>query len=271
MNIESNTNDLDFTQYKKGDIVTSANQKIEILIAKTKKFIVYLNEDYDVEWSENFNENEFAKDYGDVINRMALLETSSIVLLGSPHLLPFRRLLAESVARLLDDENSKSAYEILDQAEEYLKIRSAERARFWYLGSSFLFTAFLILFSIVYWLFKDFFIIYIGEIGFEITFVSLFGSSGALISIISRSSSIKMDALAGARAHYMESLARIAFGVVGALFISVGIKANIILGIANSNNNSMLFLILFSIAAGFSERIVPNLLRKMEKAIEEKA
>ena len=102
---------------------------------------------------------------------------------------------------------------------------------------------------------------------FDVVNASLFGALGALISIILRSEKIPMDPAAGVFIHYMESVARVAVGMGGALLMALAVKANIVLGFHRSLEHPFAFLVAVCITAGSSERIVTGLIKRVESSL----
>lgn len=259
----------DYSSFCDGDFEPSLNKTIRTLIYHTKTYIVYLDQDLYVEWGTNALYGDYPPEFGRVTNKMAHLEALSMTLLSGVYLKAFRRLLGESLARALGEGKVDNALAILDQAEAYMNARSRERARIWYLSSSSLVTIVVLLAVFSSWLFKNEAAGRIGRTTFEILLGAGMGSLGALLSIITRSNQISMDASAGKPVHYLEAAARVIVGMIGAGIVALAIKANIILGTINSLN-SLTLLIVVCIIAGASERIVPNLIKHIESSIASK-
>jgi len=256
----------DFSFLCEGDIEPTLNKKIHTLILRTNDFIVYLDDELFVEWSNNDFSRESVIEFDKIVNRMSNLEINSMHLLSKKQLLPFRRLLGESIARILNSKNTDAANKILDDAEEFLKNRSVERARIWYLNSSFCATLFFLFFASVIWGFRNYLNNLVPPEFVQIITLALLASIGALISIISRVSSISVNAFAGLQIHVTEGVLRIFVGIIGALFLLILVKADILLGFLGNKDN-ISFLIAISIVAGFSEQLVPNLIKKIGDSI----
>jgi hypothetical protein len=92
---------------------------------------------------------------------------------------------------------------------------------------------------------------------------SLFGSIGAFISIISRSSDIAVNAAAGWFIHFLDGVTRVSVAVLGAFLVALCLKANLVLGVPTGLESPLLYIIAFCIVAGASERIVPDLIQKV--------
>jgi hypothetical protein len=253
----------DFSSFQEGDIEPTLGKEIKFLIFHEKSYIVYLDSENFVEWSTNDHYGDYPDDLGSVINSVGHLEALSMSRLSPEHRLPFRRLLGESLARALSERTSTNALAILDHAEKYLNARSRERARTWYLSAAAIATSLVMLIVGIFWLRRGVMTDLIGGTGFEIVLGAGAGSLGSLLSIITRSNEISMDASAGSKVHYLEAVARIVVGVAGACIVALAIKANLVLGSINAIN-SLALLIVICIIAGASERLVPNLIKQIE-------
>ena len=100
--IHRNRQVADFSGFCEGDLEPSLNKRIDSLIEAQREFIVYLDEDQYVMWSIIPGSSKLSvPKSGEVLNRVALLESDSIGLMKGENLERFRRLLGESVARLL--------------------------------------------------------------------------------------------------------------------------------------------------------------------------
>ena len=88
-----------------------------------------------------------------------------------------------------------------------------------------------------------------------------FGAVGATISVLQRSPSLELDPWVSRRYHALQGVTRIVLGFIfGGIFV-IGSKANFVLGVIRNNPYPLLIL---CIVAGFSERLIPELLSKFE-------
>jgi hypothetical protein len=254
-----------FMVFNEGQIEPTHNKRIKTLILKTDHFIVYLDDELSVQWSTiNVQDGDFASDFGAVTNRESYLEEIAKGLLSPSQHKSYQRLLAESIARLLDDRDSANAKEILDKAESFLKARSTERARRWFIAAAAASTCVALLSILLLWIFRDGVSSRIGITAFEVAIATGTGSLGALISVVLRLHKLNVDAFAGKGVHYFEGVMRVLGGMAGALLVGLAIKSGLILGTINSSEKSLTLLLAVSIVAGASERIVPNLIKQVE-------
>ena len=83
-----------------------------------------------------------------------MLETLSMTQLRPCQILPFRRPLAEGMARIIGDKDSSKACETIDKAEAYLKARGSENARSWYVRGALIAASVGLFIAAILWLFR---------------------------------------------------------------------------------------------------------------------
>jgi hypothetical protein len=97
---------------------------------------------------------------------------------------------------------------------------------------------------------------------------SCVGAIGAFFSILTRVGRTPLDPSAGWQLHWLEGLGRILIGVVGAALAEVAMKLGLALTILSEKGFAGLFLVAF--IAGFSERFVHTLIKRVEMDNEPK-
>lgn len=89
------------------------------------------------------------------------------------------------------------------------------------------------------------------------------GSIGAFLSVSLNLKSLQIDPVAAKMMTTISAASRIVIGVIGAIFMLLVIKGNLVLGLLKDLQNSHALLAI-GILAGFSETFVPNVLRRVE-------
>jgi hypothetical protein len=252
----------DYRVYKEGMIFPKLNKKIHILTVVEKDYIVFLDDDLHVHYYNSDDYPELPEGNGDVFARQADLEATSGLLLKNTQLETHRRLLGEAIARLYGDETVVYADQMLDRAADFLRARSGERARMWYLSATLVATCVVLLLGLGFWINKD---AVLKLLAFDYGAAEVFlgaamGSLGALISVLLRSNKLELDASAGARVHYFEGIMRVLVGALAGLLFVLAVKANILLGAIARSDKALTILLVISIAAGASEQLLPNLI-----------
>jgi len=248
-----------FSTLAEGDFDPTLRHTIEWLIDSDDDFIVYIDEQNYVEW--NMNDNDMlGADTGQALNRIAQLESFDTDELSSEKRAVYARMIAEAVARLFQ-KDVKSADAVLTLAEEWIKARTTEIARTWYLTGAGL--ASLVCAVVVVWL------VFFGgrpqgvdPVGSAIHMIllgSFVGGLGAWLSVLQRSRTVSLDITAGRRMHQMEGIFRIMVGVLGAFIVVIAIRADLL-----GKFNHLSAIVLMCVAAGVSERMVPSLIQQIE-------
>jgi hypothetical protein len=173
------------------------------------------------------------------------------------------------------DRSLEEAKIALDRAETFMKDRATETARIHYVGWIGL---------LLFLLYSPFvlFSVYADLLNPQALVVKLYllafvgGALGAGFSLLTRVGKIEIDPEVDRRSHRDEVFYRLAVGALAALIIVIGLEANVFAGFTNVSssdgriteglyNRTFWFLLVSSIAAGFSERLVPSLLEQFAK------
>ncbi len=258
-----------FMNLKEGEHDPFLNHTIDTLIMRDKDFIVYLDEDYFVEWitSDDFDTKRgWAENYSTILNRVALLETKSQELFSKKQLPFFRRLLGEAVATLLDAKDANMAASFLNEAELYMTQKVNEKTNQRMVGSSAFILLLITALDFLLWLFQGCISDNISPEIYQIYNLSLYGALGAFLSIVSRSKDIQLDPTANFWMYCLDSFLKILVGVIGAFFIIVIIKAKIITSSIIPKDDSWLVYVALAIVAGSSERLVPSVIQRIEES-----
>lgn len=93
-----------------------------------------------------------------------------------------------------------------------------------------------------------------------LAFGALAGVIGACISVLQRSSTLVVTPFAPKSQMIVQSVVRMALGIVFGVLVIIAVKGNVAFGTFKANND-MLFLL--AVAAGFSERLIPDLLTNL--------
>jgi hypothetical protein len=259
----------DYRSFKEGQVFPPLNKKIHILIVVEGNYIVFLDEEFHVHWWYDSSYGDFAEGFGDVLARQADLEAASRLLLKKSQFEAFGRLLGESIARLLDDRSLVYATQTLKTAADFLKARSFERARVWFLSATLAGTLIFLVSGAVFWKNKLVILTYFAlPIGAADVFLgATMGSLGALISVLLRSNRLQVDPSAGPLVHYFEGAMRVLIGALAGMFFVMAVKSNLLLGTINQSQNVLTILLVLSIVAGASEQLLPNLINQISAVL----
>jgi hypothetical protein len=266
------TNIINYKDFHEGDDDPATGKKIVKIIMTDPTFIVFLDKEMRVEWNVTDEyENTYggySDYYGKTLNKATLLEgLSSTFKMTKGQKKEFGLLVGNAIARMLEKSEQPVIIESLTNAETFLNDRMKEKAKIWFLSSSFL-TLFLASISIIlYSTFLNNNYTYQNINIFELFLSTCFGALGAMISIIRRSNKLNINLSSGRTIHYIEGTTRILVGMIGALLLFLLIKADIFLGILSTSSYSFSFLLSICMAAGGSERLVPSLIKQAEEIL----
>lgn len=251
-----------------GDVDPICGTKIKELVMKSNDFIVYLSEKDEIYWATE-SYGTFPDDFGVVVNRVRELETINGKIFKGKELNSFNYLVAEGLARLLDDRKTENATKLIDEAERKITLHGKNKNRLTYIVSSLVFTLVLGLLIFTCFLLKDPITKGLTKNTYEIIVCSLFGGVGAFISVFLRSNNYDPDISLGKRIHIFDGLLRNFYGCLAGLLVCLGVKANIIMGFLNETDKSLIVICFITLISGASESLIPSLIKQVEGKIHE--
>lgn len=250
---------------KAGDHDPELNKTVHDIVMVHDHFVVYLASDLTIQWKTSAQQQWHDKS-GEILNRVAILESRSRFIRDRRHLEPIKRQIAEGLVRCLDGGDVDGANVILSEVESELLARNRELSWAWYFSSAYQLAGACMLAFALLWLARREVAPFIGQGAFEVLLGTLCGSFGALLSATVRSNRIDVDANAGKNIHVLEGLSRVGAGLVGAGLVALAIKSGFLLGGTRFDGDKLALLLMFCTVAGASERLVPNLIDKVEKS-----
>lgn len=272
-NNTSTTTDIDpwiisLFELKEGEIDKALNKKILEIVLVTSALVVYLADDNSIQWRTMDGYIE-PLHMNDVLSIVSLLEARSRFIEDKTILVSVRREVASALARCFDGGSLENSLKLLREIDIEISLRNKETSWKWYFGTTAVLVSMCGLAIAIFWLDRINIRSYLGNTGFDISIGTLCGSIGALLSVATRGDRLHLDANAGQWIHKMEAISRIGAGLAGAAFVAVAIKSGILLGGIHFQGNNLALLLAFCMTAGMSERLVPNLVQKIDKSIDE--
>lgn len=236
--------------------------KIRFLILETSEVLVYIDEDFDVDWQAR-KRFKNSKLFYSILNEEALIESVPCGHHSEDVQIKFKRMLGEGVARAICDQY-EIAHSILVEAQKFINDRNLEISRFWYLSASG-FIGFLFAFGIALsWMNRDTLISVIGVSAFEVWISCCFGALGALLSIIFRIGKVKLDCNSGKQLHFLEARYRMIGGAIAGMIVGILIKSELLFATLASTEHHRLVLFGFACLGGASESLAPSLVTQFE-------
>src|SRR4051812_49010758 len=115
-----------FSSLREGCVDPCLNKQVKWLISSDDDYIVYVDDDFFVEWT--MNDNRVLDESGALLTRIGQLESAQTSHLTQSQLEAYKRLIGESVARMFE-RNTVAAEAALNAAELWIRARGQEAAR----------------------------------------------------------------------------------------------------------------------------------------------
>lgn len=264
----SSSEDMEFDKYITGDYDPYLGRTITRLIYKDKKTLVYIDQGGYVAWACSQQLKEIKEDTGQLLIRAGEIDQIPTSYLSKDQIVTARRYIGEAIARILRGEDSAEINAFMDKTELWIRKRNEECCRMWKLKGSFVTAAIVIIIGTLLLVFRFQVEGWIGLTALEIFFGGCAGCFGALLSVVSRAGTLKLnpklDPSASKKQHIFDGVMRIIAGGGGAVFVATAIKANLLFGLINSSPAQFQMSMVFCMVAGISERFVPSIVDRVE-------
>lgn len=256
----------DYSEYIVGEEGPLGKPIMEIIFCQNS-FIVYMDSDEIIQWATN--NHSVHQEFGVIQNRISYWESITNKIFNKEEAFDIKMLLAEGYARILDANNLIVANEAIDNVVERIKRHGREVLKQQYIISSLICTLIVIaaLVSIVIW--KKEVLLLVSNNAYGVIATSLFGGIGAFIFAILRLRNYSPEIEISKRIHSVDGSLRILYGIIFGLFVSIGIKANIILGFISAVEDTIYVKCFMGMIAGASEVLIPNLIKQIEEKASE--
>ncbi|MEB0080445.1 hypothetical protein QN379_00230 [Glaciimonas sp. Gout2] len=245
---------------KEGDLDPFLGKKVRVLIVTHENYNVYLDEALCTQWYGRISDD---KDISTALNKLSKLESCSHFITEEKILKPIRQQIAEGLVRALEGHKELSN-EMFKLIEKEISLRNLETSWLWYFLGSGIPALISLIILIIFWIFRIDLRQFFGIIAFTVAICAMVGGLGAFLSIASRSTKISLDARAGITIHVTEGLARIITGLFAGALIVLLTKGGVAFYALKTSGSSLATLLAFSLMAGSSERVIPNLVKKHE-------
>ncbi|KEZ64329.1 hypothetical protein [Pseudomonas syringae] len=239
---------------------------VNYLVVETDGYIVFVDSSNTLDWKTS-DEYDRANSHSQAGRQKTLSQIGILECKPNSHLpdkfsLDFKRLLGEALACALEGEFD-TASGILSNAEIYLKNRSEEISREWYLTEAGKTVAAILVMGVAIWLFRDVVKSMVGTLAFQLVLTAVAGAMGALLSIIMRMGGEKLDCHVGKNIHELESRYRIIAGMLSAIFVYLAVNSGLAFSFADKGGTGFLFV---GFLSGLTERLAPSISAKATDA-----
>lgn len=251
-------------EYNPGDIDPTTGREMIYICYQTPDFLVSIDRDYNLNWfgSEKL---KYAPDFGEVSSQVNLLDALVNRIFGDKkNRLAYKKILGDVLSTLLDDEESTTAKQILEETKNRILLHSKERIRMAYINTSILTVIFIGLLTILTVKFRADILEQVGDLAiFRILACALLGGVGAFVTTFARFKDYQGSIISGLPIHRLDGFLRVFYGMVAGIIISLAIKSKMLAGFADDNEQPWL-LYFFAMIAGASEVLIPNLVKQAE-------
>jgi hypothetical protein len=245
-------------------------ERVHILVISTKRYIVFIDHDGDVDWETTKEYDDNAPNeanynlasYNNALNSAALLEVIPCTGLSRKTKLAFKRLIAEGLGCAFDHDYV-TADIMFQRAGEYVRLRGEEVSRSWYLSASSFATLPFVIAALLTVALRSWLQQIITVNGVWLVIASCAGAIGALLSIIARTGKLNFDHAAGRRLHNFEGASRILAGAISGLLAGLAVRSELLFGNLIHENKMNLVMTTIALIAGTSERLVNSIINKV--------
>jgi len=258
-----------FLYLREGGYDHELGKRVRKIILAGEKQAVYVDSQYDVQWLLDRDDLAMSE-FGKVQTEVTYLELESSFLSGEKRaLLHVRSLLGEAYARVMQTGDATAADAALAYARCILNQKNPDVSYGWYFGTAAWTGAAALIAGFVLWLVRgtEWVGHRLGATAFEVLMCAIAGGLGALLSVAVRANSLKLNAMAGRRAHTYEAFGRILIGMASAALLVLALKSRLFLAPLATGNGHWSTLLLLSGLAGLSERVIPSLVSRFDMAI----
>lgn len=242
--------------------------EIAHLVYYSKKYIVFIDNDFDVDWVTSPEHDEQGPDDPQMHNKLLNIAAKTECIPSNHQerniLLNFKRMIGEAIVCILDRDYKNAEY-MLNAAECFIVERNMEQSRFWYLTASGATALFIGTLGLVLWYFRTVTILLIGGTAFFLILSCTAGALGSLLSVIMRLGKSTMNPAAGKNLHYLEGFFKIIAGCISALLIALSVYLGLLVPIFSRIEHTFTAMIFAGLIAGASERWAPSLISNIEK------
>jgi hypothetical protein len=177
----------------------------------------------------------------------------------------YKRLVGEALSYNFEDDY-QTAQRMLSEARTYMRVRSEEISRRWYLSASAVMAAIMISLGLLIWFWRESIMAALTPSFIWLCLAAVAGSCGALLSVIWRSGQLKFDCSAGQALHYLEGASRIWAGALSGVLVALAVKTELILAPLTRGGHALTAIMLAAFAAGAGERLATSIISTFESA-----
>jgi hypothetical protein len=232
----------------------STGQIVDSILGQSTKVTVYTTKDNHLRWQYNEGNGTVPDDRIPALNEFNSLMTEIKAFVPAQNKTEAYTQLGKALFASLNAKEPADLVRNFDTVKTFITQSFLRRARFLYTAFA-LGTAVLVI--IVLLLVANFH----SPTNAVYFYGAVFGATGAAVSVMQRSRNIELDVQLPDRSLYLQACIRVLLGLIFGLLFIFASKANLVMG---TINNDVFGLCVFALVAGFSERMIPDLIGRLE-------
>jgi hypothetical protein len=161
------------------------------------------------------------------------------------------------------EQQYENALYALGFARDYLRDRTQEVSRYWYLSWSMIFSIPFTAVAFGFWLERGALVPFLGAETFWSVIAGCSGAVGALLSVMSRTGKLAFNSSSGLALHRLEALSKIGVGALSGGLLGLAVQSGLFLTCLQGGSHVVIMITAF--AAGASERLAPSIIAEFDK------
>ena len=237
------------------------NNDYIVLIDNTDEIGWETSAAYDKRLKENKPKEYDLREENSILKEVASLESFPSSQLDPVAQMSFKRQIGEAIAFNIEYDYI-SATQMLISAQDFIRLRSQEKSREWYLFATFVASLPFLITGASLWVFRKW---SIHEFGLDANWLFLStcaGAIGALFSVITRTGKIKFDHSSGKKLHELEGGSRVVAGAIAGLLVALAIRSEIVFAAFSSAERMHELMLFGALVGGAAERLATSIISK---------
>jgi len=252
-----------------------SNNKIKKIFVKRDEYVIYeiatnmLSESLKIYIMTKEEEEDDPAGLLDNFNKIKIeLNEVKAILYKAKRENAFKQIISSAIAHGMEGEREQAIQQLIDIKNRINTEYNEEFiSKVLYIGTSFVISLFFIIISIL---------VYTNTLGIsskynllkELIYISTFGIFGGLISISLKLKSIELEKEINQFYFIFYGIERMFIAIIGSIFIYFIIKSGLAFDFINNLSNPLYAYAVIAVLSGFSETLIPDVLKKMENKID---
>lgn len=245
--------------YRVGD-PCGTGQTINAVLGQSETAAVYTTTDHHLRWNYRANDGRVPKELLPAISTFDSLMADIKAIVPAPHRGAAFTRLGKALFAALDGSDHSLIDSAFEPVRKFVHEMCLQHARFHYTVAFLLFSTLLVT------------ITGIAIQGLQnlpssnemLLIGGFWGMIGSVISVLQRSRSLELDPRSDLKLLRMQGAARGLLGFLFGVFVVLAVHGELVLGILRDHPDALLPI---AVVAGFSERLVPEIMRKLEVSL----